>query len=59
MSEGKILCSFCGSKQEQVDVLIEGDSAYICNNCIMKSYTVVNESKNINHKLLEISNLKS
>ena len=53
MSEGKILCSFCGSKQEQVDILIEGESAYICNNCIMKSYTVVNESKNINHKLLE------
>ncbi len=45
MNEEKILCSFCGSKQEQVDILIEGDSAYICNNCILKSYTVVNDSK--------------
>ena len=53
MSEQKILCSFCGSEQEQVDILIEGDSAYICNNCILKSYTVVNDSKNDNHDLID------
>ena len=53
MSEQKIVCSFCGSEQEQVDILIEGDSAYICNNCILKSYTVVNDSKNDNHDLID------
>tara|TARA_B100001094_G_scaffold179372_1_gene173666 strand:+ start:407 stop:1621 length:1215 start_codon:yes stop_codon:yes gene_type:complete len=53
MSKQKIVCSFCGSEQEQVDILIEGDSAYICNNCILKSYTVVNDSKNDNHDLID------
>ena len=53
MNEEKILCSFCGSKQEQVDILIEGDSAYICNNCILKSYTVVNDSKVDNQDLID------
>ena len=36
MSNEVILCSFCGAKQQQVDILVEGESAYICNNCIMK-----------------------
>jgi len=56
MDNNKILCSFCGSQQDQVDVLIEGDSAYICNNCILKSYKVVNESKTENKDL--INNIK-
>ncbi len=46
MSKDNILCSFCGANQVKVDVLIEGESAYICNNCIIKSYNVISESKN-------------
>ena len=57
MDGEKILCSFCGSKQEQVDILIEGDSAYICNNCILKSHAVINESK-IDKKDLSFDNFK-
>ena len=45
MAIDNILCSFCGTNQTKVDILIEGDSAYICDNCIVKSYTVISESK--------------
>ena len=45
MTNNNILCSFCGANQVKVDILIEGDSAYICNNCIIKSYNVISESK--------------
>ena len=45
MSNDNILCSFCGANQAKVDILIEGESAYICNNCIIKSYNVISESK--------------
>ena len=45
MSNNNILCSFCGANQAKVDILIEGESAYICNNCIIKSYNVISESK--------------
>ena len=45
MSNDNILCSFCGANQVKVDILIEGESAYICNNCIIKSYNVISESK--------------
>ena len=38
MSNNNILCSFCGANQAKVDILIEGESAYICNNCIIKSF---------------------
>tara|TARA_B110000263_G_C15286554_1_gene501093 strand:+ start:685 stop:1911 length:1227 start_codon:yes stop_codon:yes gene_type:complete len=56
MENKKILCSFCGSDQTKVDILIEGDSAYICNNCIIKSHSVINESKSDNNDL--INNIK-
>ena len=45
MSNNNILCSFCGANQAKVDILIEGESAYICNNCIIKSFNVISESK--------------
>ena len=53
MSKDNILCSFCGANQVKVDVLIEGESAYICNNCIIKSYNVISESKNDKETLAE------
>ena len=45
MKENNINCSFCGLSQEKAEILIEGENAYICENCISKSYSVVNESK--------------
>ena len=51
MSNDNIVCSFCGANQTKVDILIEGVNAYICNNCIIKSYDVVEESKYNNDTL--------
>ena len=42
--DNKINCSFCGVNQNKTDLLIEGSDAYICKNCIIKSYSVIDES---------------
>ena len=44
-------CYFCGSEEKDVDYLIEGDEAYICDDCIQKANLVINESneENINN----------
>ena len=38
-----LLCSFCGSTEKDVNFLIEGDSAYICDICIDKANEIVIE----------------
>ena len=38
-----LLCSFCGSTEKDVNFLIEGDDAYICDVCIDKANEIVNE----------------
>ena len=44
-NHNNIICSFCGISQAKADILIEGNDAYICNNCITKSNDVISESK--------------
>lgn len=36
-------CSFCGKKRNQVDKLIAGPSAYICNECIQLSSNILKD----------------
>jgi len=36
-------CSFCGSSEKDVNFLIEGDNAYICDTCIDKANEIVIE----------------
>lgn len=36
-------CNFCGKKREEVEKLIAGPDAYICNECITLSYDIVKE----------------
>ena len=46
----KILdCSFCGSNEGEVDFLVEGDEAYICDVCVARASDIVKENfhKNI------------
>jgi ATP-dependent Clp protease ATP-binding subunit ClpX len=46
----KILdCSFCGSAEGEVDFLVEGDEAYICDVCVARASDIVKENfhKNI------------
>ena len=48
--EEKLLdCSFCGSAEGEVDFLVEGDEAYICDVCVARASDIVKENfhKNI------------
>ena len=47
-----LYCYFCGSKEEEVNYLIEGDEAYICDYCVDKANLVINEN-NSNDKIQE------
>jgi len=53
-----LYCYFCGSKEEEVNYLIEGDEAYICDYCVDKANLVINEN-NSNDKVQEKLNLRS
>ena len=44
MSKNELHCYFCSSKEEEVNYLIEGDEAYICDYCIDKASLVINEN---------------
>ena len=33
-TNGDLLCSFCGKKQDEVKKLVAGPSVYICDECI-------------------------
>jgi ATP-dependent Clp protease ATP-binding subunit ClpX len=38
---GKSKCSFCGREKEEVELLIAGLSAHICENCVIQANTIV------------------
>ncbi len=38
-------CSFCGRKRSDVELLISGISGFICNDCTMKAYHIIEEEK--------------
>ncbi len=45
-NNNQLNCNFCGKKREEVEKLIAGPDAYICNECISLSYDIVkNEDK--------------
>ena len=45
----KLDCSFCGSAEGEVDFLVEGDDAYICDICVARASDIVKDNlhKNI------------
>ena len=58
-------CSFCGRSKNQVDLMISGIHAHICNNCIDQSYEILKEEKtgtknsqNVDFKLLKPFDIK-
>ena len=51
--KNNLSCSFCGSDEKDVNFLIEGDNAYICDICIDKANEIVVE------KLEAISKMES
>ena len=50
MPKTELHCYFCGSKEAEVNYLIEGDEAYICDYCIDKAHLVINENNDKNKK---------
>ena len=50
MPKTELHCYFCGSKEAEVNYLIEGDEAYICDYCVDKANLVINDSNNKNKK---------
>ena len=42
-NRGTLFCSFCGAAQGEVDELIAGSNAHICNNCVQTCIDLMNE----------------
>ena len=50
-----VRCSFCGKHQEQVDRVIAGPSAYICNECVHLCMSILDEEQeNLNQVSADI-----
>ena len=41
----QVTCSFCGRNKKEVDLMISGIHAHICNICISQSFQILNEEK--------------
>ena len=39
-----LVCSFCNTVEGQVDFLVEGENAYICDNCVARASDIVKEN---------------
>lgn len=44
MADTNLNCSFCGKSANEVKKLIAGDNIYICNECVDKCHSILNES---------------
>jgi len=44
LKEQILICSFCGTPEGEVDFLVEGDEAYICDNCVARASDIVKEN---------------
>jgi len=42
-----VRCAFCGKRQEQVHKLVEGPDVYICNECVMLCYEIINDDMGV------------
>ena len=40
-NEDSVRCSFCGKTEKQVRLLIEGNNAYICSDCVELCWNVL------------------
>ena len=38
------ICSFCSSDEREVDFLVEGENAYICDSCVARASDIVKEN---------------
>ena len=47
VDDKKLICSFCSASESDVRFLVEGESAYICEECIDKANQIVNDTKKL------------
>ena len=45
LDDKNLICSFCGANESDVRFLVEGESAYICEECIDKANQIVSDTK--------------
>ena len=50
------ICNFCGRNEQDVDLLIAGIGAYICNNCIESAHSIITEEFERRSKEFNIDN---
>ena len=43
VEQDRILCSFCNKNKQDTSILIAGNSAHICDSCIMQAYNILRE----------------
>ena len=41
----QVTCSFCGRKKKDVDLMVSGIHAHICNHCIDQAFQILKEEK--------------
>lgn len=46
----QVSCSFCGRNKKDVDLMISGINAHICNNCITQSFQILEEENKVQKK---------
>ncbi len=45
LDNGEIpFCNFCGKTEAQVETLLAGADAYICNECVLTTYKIITEN---------------
>ena len=49
MSEENLSCSFCGLSKLQTKVLVAGQDAHICDQCIEQAFSILNHQKENDH----------
>ena len=42
MSEDRLSCSFCGLNKLQTKILVAGQDAHICDQCIEQAFSILN-----------------
>lgn len=40
-----VVCSFCGARKDQVELMVSGLNAHICNKCIEQTWRILNEER--------------
>ena len=44
LKDQNLICSFCSLSELDVDFLVEGESVYICDKCVVKASAIVKEN---------------